>query len=253
MSEQRYVSVIVVDDGGDGTTRSFRVSYGRLRLLAAAAVILAVVLVAMVGSWWYLAARASRVSVLEEELAAAEAERGRVRELAGRLEELEDRYTRIRGLFGSDSTELPTGLWLPEAAGRTSMSPDSTGGVPSSWPLSTRGFVTRPLLAGVTGDHPGVDIAVPMDSYIRAAGAGEVADAGENEIYGRYVILDHGNGYRTRYAHASRLFVEAGRRVGRHEVIALSGSTGRSTAPHLHFEVLLDGEPVDPLTLVERP
>jgi murein DD-endopeptidase MepM/ murein hydrolase activator NlpD len=113
--------------------------------------------------------------------------------------------------------------------------------------------VTRVLLDGAAGEHPGLDIAVPSGSYIRAAGSGEVVDVGEDEVYGRYVVLDHGNGYQTRYAHASLTLVERGRTVRRSEVIALSGSTGRSTAPHLHFEVTLEGETLDPLTLVQRP
>lgn len=254
MSDERHLSVIVVPDGAGDESRTFRLSYRRLRILTVAAGGLALILAVMVGSWWYLAARAVRASTLEEEIADLEAERARVVALAARLEELEERYSTLRALFGSDSTDLSTDLWLPTPGGATGPpEPDSLARLPTSWPLSTRGFVTRSLLAGSTGIHPGVDIAVPMDSYIRAAGAAEVLDVGENEVYGRYVVLDHGNGYRTRYAHASRTFVEDGRTVRRNEVIALSGSTGRSTAPHLHFEILLDGEAVDPLTLVRRP
>jgi murein DD-endopeptidase MepM/ murein hydrolase activator NlpD len=94
---------------------------------------------------------------------------------------------------------------------------------------------------------------VPADSYIRAAGGGVVVGAGDDPVYGRFVTLDHGGGYRTLYAHASETLVEVGQEVRRNEVIALSGSTGRSTAPHLHFEILLNGEAVDPLTMVRQP
>jgi murein DD-endopeptidase MepM/ murein hydrolase activator NlpD len=103
------------------------------------------------------------------------------------------------------------------------------------------------------GQHSGVDIAVPTDAYVRAAGPGTVVDVGEDRVYGRFIILDHVAGYRTLYAHASTTFVERGQRVRRDEIIALTGSTGRSTAPHLHFEVLMNGDPVDPLTLVDQP
>ena len=106
---------------------------------------------------------------------------------------------------------------------------------------------------GQGGDHPGVDIAVPTDSYIRAAGAGTVVDVGEDAVYGYFVVLDHGDGYTSLYGHASLNLVTRGQRVRRNEVIALTGSTGRSTAPHLHFEILLNGEAVDPLTLVDQP
>jgi murein DD-endopeptidase MepM/ murein hydrolase activator NlpD len=98
-----------------------------------------------------------------------------------------------------------------------------------------------------------LDIAVPTDSYVRAAGAGTVVDVGEGPVYGRFVVVDHGDGYTTLYGHASMTLVTRGEQVRQNEVIALSGSTGRSTAPHLHFEVLHDGEAVDPLTLVHQP
>jgi murein DD-endopeptidase MepM/ murein hydrolase activator NlpD len=113
--------------------------------------------------------------------------------------------------------------------------------------------VTLRLLEGSDGNHPGLDIAVPSDTYIRAAGAGVVVAVGDDQVYGRFITLNHGGGYGTLYGHASETFVEIGDRVRRNEVIALSGSTGRSTAPHLHFEVTLDGKAVDPLTMVHQP
>jgi murein DD-endopeptidase MepM/ murein hydrolase activator NlpD len=72
-------------------------------------------------------------------------------------------------------------------------------------------------------------------------------------VYGIFLVLDHGEEYRSLYAHASLLLVTVGDRVRRDEVIALTGSSGRSTAPHLHFEIRRDGEPVDPLTMVTQP
>jgi len=88
---------------------------------------------------------------------------------------------------------------------------------------------------------------------VRAAGDGTVADAGEDGVYGNYVLLDHGGELQTMYGHASEVFVHEGDVVRRNEVIALSGSTGRSTAPHLHFEVRRGGEPVNPLEFVTQP
>jgi murein DD-endopeptidase MepM/ murein hydrolase activator NlpD len=87
---------------------------------------------------------------------------------------------------------------------------------------------------------------VATDSYIRAAGGGTVVDVGEDAIYGRFVVIDHGNGYSTLYGHASLNLVTLGQQVRERQVIALSGSTGRSTGPHLHFEVLVDGGRADP-------
>lgn len=255
MSDDRHLSVIIVPDGAGEASRTFRIRYRRLRLLAVGAGVLGLILALMVGSWWYLAARAVRASRLEDEVARLEGDQARVADLAERLSEIEERYAALRRLFGIDSTAVPSELWLPPpaAGGVVVETPDAESHLPTEWPLTQRGFVTRSLLEGSNGDHPGLDIAVPTDSYVRAAGAGDVVDVGEDEVYGRYVVLDHGNGYRTRYAHASRTLVERGQSVRRDEVIALSGSTGRSTAPHLHFEILLDGEAVDPLSMVRRP
>jgi murein DD-endopeptidase MepM/ murein hydrolase activator NlpD len=122
-----------------------------------------------------------------------------------------------------------------------------------AWPLAFPGFVTRTQQAGGRANHPGLDIAVPMNSYIRASGPGVVTKAGTDAVYGEFVLIDHGRGLETLYGHASRLLVKPGDRVNRHEVIALSGSSGQSSAPHLHFEVRLDGKPVDPLTYVRQP
>ncbi len=153
----------------------------------------------------------------------------------------------------------------PEAGGGPGTGPLAGGGPRlDGWPLAAPGFVTRALTgAGARpgsdgdgsrgGDHPGIDIAVPADTYVRAVGAGTVLEADSDDVYGDYVLLDHGGGLQTLYGHASRLFVRAGERVEAHQVIALSGSTGRSTAPHLHFEVRRNGRPVDPMNFVSRP
>jgi len=247
----------VVPDSGQ-ETRTFRISYRRLRALGGLAAVIALALTLMAGSWWYLAARASRVSDLEDKVATLEGERAQVQSLARQLEGIERQYSRIRDMFGAHKAETPSDVWLPPTdAGRRSRTPRTTAhaSVPSSWPLTERGFVTQGLLdaTGSREEHPGLDIAVATDSYVRAAGAGTVVDVGEDPIYGRFVVLDHGKGYTTLYGHASLNLVSRGQRVRQNEVIALSGSTGRSTAPHLHFEVLLNGEAVDPLTLVHQP
>ena len=98
--------------------------------------------------------------------------------------------------------------------------------------------------------HKGLDIAAPYGSDIMAAGKGKVVFAGRKGAYGNLIIIEHGYGIITYYAHASKLLVEAGQEVNKGEVIARIGSTGRSTAPHLHFEVRINNEPVDPLKYI---
>lgn len=246
--------LLVPDDGSE--SRSVHLSGRALRFLVAAGVLVTVLGVGMAGSWWYLASRAARADELQARVALLEGQQGRIEALSGQLRAVEDRYHRIRDLFGSDTSRVAADLWLPPVApaAATNGSGDALEPtLPTSWPLTERGFITQPLLDGSSGDHTGVDIAIAADSYIRAAGAGTVRDVGEDPVYGRFVTMDHQEGYRTLYAHASEILVEAGEEVRQNQVIGLTGSTGRSTAPHLHFEVAREGEAVDPLDLVSQP
>ena len=256
MAEQPHLSLILVPEGGR-ESRTFRISHRRLRLLAMLGLVVAVLVTAIVGSWWYFAARDVRVGELEIRLASLEADRVQLGNLAEELAGLERQYARIRSLFDPVLDPAASDLWLPPSAparsGRSTSPGVADDSRPTSWPLTERGFVTQTAMEAGGGQHSGVDIAVPTDAYVRAAGPGTVVDVGEDRVYGRFIILDHGAGYRSLYAHASMTFVERGQRVRRDEIIALTGSTGRSTAPHLHFEILLNGAPVDPLTLVDQP
>lgn len=251
-----YTVVLVPDD--TQRTRTIKVSGRALRVGATAAAVVGVFLALMLATWWYFAAQAARIPALESEIARLDEDNARVQQLARNLAELQAQYEKIRGMLGADvlASDLP-----PEAL--PAEEPASTDGgstpsglspeIPTSWPLATDGYVTRVLEQAQSGTHPGVDIAVAQGSYIRAAGAGTVREAGSDSIYGLYVLIEHGGtGYRTMYGHASRLFVTSGARVRQNQVIALTGNTGRSTAPHLHFEVLHDGAPIDPFTLVQQ-
>ncbi|TVO63652.1 M23 family metallopeptidase [Denitromonas ohlonensis] len=95
--------------------------------------------------------------------------------------------------------------------------------------------------------HSGQDFAAPSGTPIRASAGGKVIEAGYHREYGNKVEIDHGNGLVTRYAHASKLYVKEGDVVTPGQKIATVGSTGRSTGPHLHFEILENGEFVDPV------
>ena len=97
--------------------------------------------------------------------------------------------------------------------------------------------------------HAGVDFAAPTGTPIQAAGHGTVTIAGERGAYGNYVRIDHNNGYSSAYAHMSRIAVRQGQRVRQGEVIGYVGSTGRSTGPHLHYEVLVNNRQIDPTGL----
>ncbi|MBQ1914180.1 MAG: peptidoglycan DD-metalloendopeptidase family protein [Selenomonadaceae bacterium] len=120
---------------------------------------------------------------------------------------------------------------------------------PSIWP--TDGVVSSPYGLRWNGSdfHPGIDIANDMGTPIVATADGVVIEAGWNSGgYGNMVDIDHGNGIMTRYAHASQVVVTAGQHVRRGQLIAYMGSTGFSTGPHVHYEVRIDGQAVNPVS-----
>ena len=137
----------------------------------------------------------------------------------------------------------PTGGGATEALARTASAAMRSRF--SRWPVT--GTVSSRFGLRNGKQHEGIDIAAAHGSQVRAVAAGKVAYADWAGSYGLLVTIDHGGGIETRYAHNSRLDVKPGDRVSAGQVIARVGSTGRSTGPHLHFEVRVNGEPVDPM------
>ena len=107
-------------------------------------------------------------------------------------------------------------------------------------------------LTGYTGFHPGVDFAGEAGANVVSVATGVVTWAGPHLGYGNLVEVNHGDGYVTRYGHNSEVLVKVGDTVQKGEVLALVGSTGHSTGPHVHFEVLRNGSPVDPMVFINQ-
>ena len=130
-------------------------------------------------------------------------------------------------------------------------SPALSGSGALNWPIS--GPITSPFgwrvhpITGASRFHSGIDIGGDYGDTIHAAGAGIVSYAGWISGYGYAVIIDHGGGISTLYGHNQALLVSEGQSVSQGQAIAECGSTGNSTGPHCHFEVRVDGEPVDPM------
>lgn len=108
----------------------------------------------------------------------------------------------------------------------------------------SRGF--HPASVNPSLRHNGIDIAAREGSPVRAPADGTVIYAGPDSVFGLLLIIDHGGGFQTLYGHNSRLNVRVGETVQRGDIIAISGNTGESTAPHLHYEIRRDGQSVDP-------
>ena len=157
--------------------------------------------------------------------------------------------------FANGLPVIPAAGSIP-APGSFPFDPSLVGGsgaadshIPSIWP--TTGEVTSPygLRWGGTDFHPGMDIANDMGTPIVATADGVVEYAGWNSGgYGNMVDIDHGNGIMTRYGHASQVVVSTGQHVKRGQLIAYMGSTGFSTGPHVHYEVHVNGNRVNPIS-----
>ncbi len=138
---------------------------------------------------------------------------------------------------------------------RAKLSKEELKRIPSIPPIKgvfSSGFGIRkdPFTGGIEF-HKGIDISAPTGTPIVATADGVVEKAGWNSGgYGNQVVIDHGNGIKTRYAHMSKVLVKEGQKVRRGQVIGLVGSTGRSVAPHVHYEVYLNGNPVNPLRYI---
>ena len=124
--------------------------------------------------------------------------------------------------------------------------------MPNGWPIrkarisSLFGMRTNPV-TGHWARHSGVDFVAPTGTQVHATGSGQVAHAGWSGGYGLLVVVRHAEGFETRYAHLSALAVSVGSQVSAGQVVGLVGSTGRSTGPHLHYEVRRNGHAIDPL------
>lgn len=136
-----------------------------------------------------------------------------------------------------------------QSTGAAPVQPPGSGEM--QWPLSgpitsPYGMRLNPFGGGNTEYHPGIDIGVDVGTTVAAAAAGKVIIVGWVSGYGNYIAIDHGGGISTGYGHLSQFFVSVGQEVQRGQAIGASGNTGRSTGPHLIFEVRRNGTPVDP-------
>lgn len=152
-----------------------------------------------------------------------------------------------------DATKKSVSELLGEVEGKSG----AAATFPDKWPTdggvisSSYGVRTGPIEGGYDW-HPGIDIAVDFGTPVYATAAGTVEQAGPNGGYGRYVRIAHGNGYETAYGHMSGIAVAAGQTVIKGEIIGFVGSTGYSTGPHLHYEVMADGQTIDPFYVLKK-
>ncbi len=258
---RRAVTVTVHRDGAL-TSTSYRIPVAGYRIGLTLAVVGGLLLVLGVAFYGPIVRAAARVPNLEREVERLTTDNERIRELAAALDQVEANYAQLRRMVGADIVPdplrpgsslpvapaiivLPQGLQAEREVGASE---------PRHWPLDERGYLTRGQVGVAQPDeaHPGIDVAVPIGALVRAAGGGTVLQTGVDRAYGSFVLLEHPNGYQTMYGHLSRILVDRGQSIGAGAVLGRSGNTGRSSAPHLHFEIRRDGVSIDPMTLVRE-
>jgi len=191
-----------------------------------------------------IAALRSEIEPVRAQAAAeAKAEEAQISAIRGQKAQFEREWAELQAISDSIAAQLRNNNSGSGVAGACEFRP-TRGAIVSGF-----GMRTNPI-GGGTGFHAGIDVAVGSGTPIRACRSGTVMIAGWQGGYGNTVVIDHGGGMATLYAHQSQVATSVGTKVLAGEVIGYVGSTGNSTGPHLHFEVRIAGNPVDPMPYI---
>lgn len=284
-NRKRYFSIIFVPDH-EQNPRSISISYAVGRMLIALMVVLSVHLV-LSGYGYFRIFQLEKISnLLEDENQDLKDRNRRIEEIVRLFNEIRATDEKIRKAFGSElgireynlqdfealksqtPVRMPASteplqavssmrMPLPQVQNSQYFLTERSGDYfdPEYLPtqLPVEGYLTTRFQKGgkfPARSHNGIDLAAQKGTVIRAAGAGIVILADWTPDFGNVIVISHGNGFVTYYAHAMRLLVDQGTQVRKAQQIALLGSSGRSSAPHLHFEIWKNGEPLDPEKLI---
>lgn len=256
-----HTRIILMTDGQDHS-REYSITRAMVVTLFLLAVAVLVLMALLMQSFAGKHDERQVIAELEVELESARIAVNGVAELREELLYMQGFQEKLLFILGvQDATPANTDslhVWMgrdPATAGEAlrrsaslSLSPK-----PDRWPVS--GFVTKEFQKGAANrgirPHQGIDIAGATDTPILAAGSGRVVQVGVDEFLGNFVEIQHGLGYVTVYGHCGRLAVGDDDRVDAGQIIAYVGQSGQATAPHLHFEVYVQGEAVDPRQILE--
>ena len=274
MTEEKKAFTVIIVPEDISKTYTFRVRRGLLYVFAA-------ICLFFLGSYAYIAivhqkafSKARKADRLEAENAILRAQTQRVAELESELTGLQKVRQQLYALAGLEGDEGPSGGSISVSDQSILLTDEEmnqptsevlragfidpllkdtahvvTSRTPSFWPV--RGWVTaefNEILPGREKKHTGIDIAGPQGTAILSAASGNVTLAEWDKNLGLVVIVDHQNGLSTLYGHCSEILVKVGDFVTQGQIIAHLGSTGQSSAPHLHFEIRKDDLPLDPRT-----
>jgi murein DD-endopeptidase MepM/ murein hydrolase activator NlpD len=255
----RYVTFLVIPHHG-GKEWGFRVSYRVLRLVAAGVLALLVVGFILNLTSGFIYIKALRTPYLMQRLARLEEEQKKIAKLQAELAQIKEVDAKLRQMMGLNkapaliSPEAPPAGLIPASGSMESLgisTPDIQRLLalekakgedrPTIWPY--HGFVSEEFNGS---DHMGMDISGKKGDPVVATAGGTVAFAGWDTLYGNFIIINHAGGLATAYGHNDRLLVKRGDRVKQGQLVAYLGSTGKSTAPHLHYEIREGRKAVNP-------
>lgn len=252
MPESKYVTVMFIPDGTE-SRHGFRIRQWLLKLIVASIALILlgiVVFFAFYGKVLTQAARADRLAKENERLLRYQHKVQLLQDNLEQTREIVSRLIELAGIdyefpeFPDDSTIFASLDNKGRAVISRRLADDLT--FPSGLPI--QGFISQDFeIEDENRYHPGVDIACAEGTTVLATAAGEVVFAGYDSTYGYMIVLKHNDSVITLYGHNCELLVESGARVLAGGRIALSGSTGKSTAPHLHYEIRINDLPINPL------
>jgi murein DD-endopeptidase MepM/ murein hydrolase activator NlpD len=249
---ERYVSIIIAPHH-KGTQKVLEFSYTALRWLGilGAALVLAVILLLI--NYGHIFWRAGQYELMKKRQVEMESQFGRLGDVNAEMARLKVVEKKLNAMLGvsrqpdtlklEQITALAPAVRDTAAAGQAVAAPPAPSGqtnVPAIMPC--RGWIS----AGMAPGHTGVDIAARQGDPVWAAADGEVTFAGWDNYFGNKIEIRHSDKISTLYGHNAKLLVKAGDKVKQGQVIALVGSTGQSSGPHLHYEVKVNGIPADP-------
>jgi murein DD-endopeptidase MepM/ murein hydrolase activator NlpD len=264
----KFINILIIPEGKE-PSHNFRLSLKTLKILAGVLVFWAVLLIIGTLFLGKLLDKSRQVDILTEK-------NKRLLEYNARVLEIEKEYQKNRELTaliaGLAGVELESDT-LDRSIGHTPATADSQRGSVAGMPGDGVGMSEeqldslripqgKPLYGWITRNfypsenygkdkHDGVDIAVKEGTPVVVTATGEVSFAGWDQDFGNMIIIDHGNGFKTIYGHNQQLLVSVGEKTLKGRTIALSGNSGKSSAPHLHYGIIKDGEPVDPTPYLE--
>jgi murein DD-endopeptidase MepM/ murein hydrolase activator NlpD len=255
----------IIAPHGTGTTISFNLP-GRAAILLTILVLLFLAGLVFLGiTYGKLASLAVETSGLKAENEALRAENRKIHEMESEIARLDEIRREIETWAGILPKQMPAPEPATEPAAVTSVWPRpysyaimrpfylTRATYPHGMVRPASGWVSRGFIdhEGGKTSHHGIDIAAAQGTPVRVALDGIVSSAGWDDIYGNLIVVEHSDSLTTVYGHNERIWVKEGDHVTKGQVIASIGNTGRSTAPHLHFEILVNNEPVDPVLYVD--